>query len=109
MKKKTTYENNPKVREFDILNYLDSEEALTEYLNLELAEGDPVYIKLALANIARARNISELSRRAGVSRMGIYKALAPHSRAEYGTIQKIVNALDMRLMVVPNSARIAIS
>jgi probable addiction module antidote protein len=92
------------LREFDIANYLADEKAIAEYLNIELAEGDPRYIKLALANIARARNMSALSKKAGISRVGLYKALSPDSRPEYETILKIIKALDMRLVVVPNSA-----
>ena len=95
-KEKTTF------RDFDIANYLTDEKAMAEYLNLELAEGDPRYVKLALSNIARARNMSQLSKQAGISRMGLYKALSPDGNPEYSTIQKIVSALDMRLMVVPN-------
>jgi len=105
MKKKMTYENNPKIREFDIVNYLDSEEAMAAYLNAELAEGNPYYIKLALSNIARAHNMSALSKETGISRMGLYKALSLDGNPEYGTIQKIVNALNMRLIVVPNTPR----
>ena len=45
------------VTNFDVAEYLDSEEAIAAYLSAELAEGDPKYIKIALANIARARNM----------------------------------------------------
>ena len=108
---KTNYKNSPDIRDFDIVNYLDSEKAMAEYLNMELATGDPRYIKLALANIARARNISRLAKDSGISRTGIYKALSPDGNPEYGTIQKIVNALDLQMIVVPreNSHRLGIN
>ena len=91
------------VTNFDVAEYLDSEEAIAAYLSAELAEGDPKYIKIALANIARARNMSALAKKAGLSRAGLYRALEPDSRAEYATIQKIINALDVQLVVKPRS------
>ena len=108
---KAYYKNNPKVRDFDIANYLDSEKAMAEYLNMEFASGDSHYIKLALANIARARNMSKLAKDSGISRTGLYKALSTDGNPEYGTIQKIVNALNLRIMVVPqkNNCRLAAS
>ncbi|MDR1415960.1 MAG: hypothetical protein LBJ57_00910 [Prevotellaceae bacterium] len=73
--------NNPKVRDFDAARYLKSEKQMADYLNAELADGDPEYIKVALNAIARARGL-----------------------AGYSTIQEIVDVPDMRLMVVPKSA-----
>jgi probable addiction module antidote protein len=89
------------ITNFDVAEYLDNEEVIAKYLSAELAEGDPKYIKIALSNIARARNISALAKKAGLSRAVLYRALEPDSRAEYATIQKIMNALDVQLVVKP--------
>ena len=99
-----------KFTEFDPAELLTDEKVIAEYLNMELANGDPKYIKIALNNIARARNMSELARRAGMPRASIYRALNPDSNAEYDTIQKIVNALGMRFVVqpVPTTCPVAI-
>ena len=97
------------VTNFDIAEYLDNEEVIAEYLSAELAQGDPKYIKIALANIVRARNISALAKKAGLSRAGLYRALAPDSRAEYATIQKIMNALDVQLVVKPRPRNMRIA
>jgi probable addiction module antidote protein len=91
------------LREYDAAEFLDTEAAQAEYLNLELAEGDPRYIKIALRDIARARNMTKIAEKAGIPRATVYRALDIHGNPEYSTIQKIVNALDMRLVVVPNS------
>jgi len=99
MKPKTT----PTLREFDTARYLKDEETIAEYFNLALADGDPAYIKTALSNIARARNMSQLADKAGLSRSGLYKALAEDSTPEYSTIQKVINALDLRLIAVPKT------
>ena len=90
--------------EYDGTEFLDSEEVMVEYLNLELEEGDPRYIKIALAAIARARNMSELAAKAGIPRTTLYRTLSLNGNPEYETLHKIVDALDMRLIVVPKSA-----
>ena len=100
--------NKTEIREFDPAELLDSEEAMADYLNLELAAGDPHYIKIALYNIARARNMSAIAEKSGVSCDSLYSALSDGGNPEYSTIQKIVDALDMRLIVVPKGARIAL-
>ena len=96
------------VMPYDGTEFLDTEEARAEYLNLELANGDPYYIQRALNNIARSREKSALSKKAGVPRMTLYRALSKNGNPEYATIQKIVDALDMQLVVIPKGAKIAI-
>jgi len=91
------------VQKLDMAELLDSEEKRVAYLNAELEEGDPHYIKVALNNIARARNMSEIAKKAKIPRATIYRALDIKGNPEYTTIQKIVNALDMRLLVVPKA------
>lgn len=96
-----------KISIFDAADYLDNEEVIANYLSAELAAGDPKYIKIALSNIARARNMTALAQKAGLTRAGLYRALEPDSKAEYATIQKIMNALNMQLVVLPKNATIA--
>lgn len=96
-----------KISNFEAADYLDNEDVIASYLSAELAAGDPKYIKIALNNIARARNMTALAQKAGLTRAGLYRALEPDSKAEYATIQKIMNALDMQLVVLPKRASIA--
>lgn len=86
---------------WDGTEFLGTEKARAEYLNAELADGNPHYIKIALRAIARARNMTEIAKKANLPRMSIYRALSPNGNPEYGTILKIVDALDMQLTVIP--------
>ncbi|MDR2685225.1 MAG: putative addiction module antidote protein [Rickettsiales bacterium] len=95
-----------KFKELDFAELINTEEKQAAYLNAELKEGDPFYVKLALANIARARNMTELAKKAGVPRISLYRALSRNGNPEHATIEKIADALDMRLMVVPKNARV---
>ena len=90
-------------KELDLAELLDSEEKMIDYLNAELAEGDPHYIKVALKAIARARNMKDLAKKAGLSKTTVYRALSKSSNPRYTTIQKIIAALNLQIMVVPNT------
>ena len=94
---------------WDGTEFLDTEEACAAYLAAELAEGDPHYIKVALETIARARNMSKTAKKARLPRATLYRAFANGGNPEYSTIQKIVDALDMRLVVVPKNAKVSIA
>lgn len=60
-----------KLYDFDIAEYLRTEEEIQLYLNEVLQEGNITLILSALGDIARARNISQLSRETGISREGL--------------------------------------
>jgi probable addiction module antidote protein len=60
---------------FDSANYLGSAEAIAAYLNVSLEDSTPEELRTALVTVARSHGISDLARRSGVSRPGIYKAL----------------------------------
>lgn len=88
-----------KIVDFDPAQLLDNEKTINAFLSHALESGDPEYIKAAIAAVARPQNMSELSRRAGISRQAIYGALAPNSRPEFATIYKIVRALGYNLTI----------
>jgi probable addiction module antidote protein len=52
--------------------------------------------------------MTELAKKAGIPRASIYRALSENGNPEYETIQKIVDAMDMQLVVVPKGARLEI-
>ena len=54
------------LKTFDVIDFLDSDEALVEYLNLALAENDPKYFAKALGNVARAKGMSSISEASGL-------------------------------------------
>ncbi|MEX5888493.1 addiction module antidote protein [Providencia hangzhouensis] len=88
---------NIKLKEFDIAEYLNSEEEIQMYLNEILEEGDPSLVLAALGDIAKARNMSQLAKEVGMSREGLYKALSGQGNPTFMTIIKIVNSLGLKL------------
>lgn len=88
---------------FDTADYLNSEEDIIAYLEAVMQEGDddPACIARALGVVARARNMSQLARDAGMSREGLYKALSEDGNPSFATILKVAHALGLRLAFKP--------
>ena len=86
---------------FDTADYLQTEEDIVEYLQAVMEENDPCLLAAALGDIARARNMSQLAKKVGMSREGLYKALSGQGNPAYATISKVANALGLRLTVEP--------
>jgi len=82
---------------FDVADYLDNEELITEYLNAALEDPDPSMFIVALGNVARARGMTKLANDSGLGRESLYKALAPGAKPRYDTIFRIVRALGVHL------------
>ncbi|EAB3660511.1 putative addiction module antidote protein [Salmonella enterica] len=85
------------LKNFDVVEFLEDEEDIQEYLNAAIEEDDVKYLFKALGNIARARNMSQLSKEVGMSREGIYKALSGEGNPSFQTVSKITKALGLKL------------
>lgn len=83
---------------FDAAEYLDSEEAVAEYLTAMIEEGDPAMLAAALGDIARARGMSEIAKAAGLTREALYKALRPNAQPRFDTVSRVCAALGVRLV-----------
>ena len=90
-----------KFRRFDAADYLDDLDDVTAYLEIALQESadDPTAVPRALGVIARSQNMSELARRVGMSRDGLYKALSAEGNPTWSTVLKVTSALGLRLSV----------
>lgn len=86
-----------KLKEYDIAEHLNSEEEMQMYLNEILESGDPALVLSALGDIARARNMSQLSKEVGMSREGLYKALSGKGNPTFSAMMKITKALGLKL------------
>ena len=84
---------------YDTADYLVDTEDAAAYLEaaLEEASDDPAFIAQALGTIARSGSMSELARRTGISREGLYKALSADGNPSFATILKVTNALGLKI------------
>ena len=92
----------PKLRKWDVVEHLKSDEDIACYLDACLEEdpGDGSLIRAALGDIARAKGMSQLARDTGLAREGLYKALSSDGNPEFATIMKVIRALGIRLHVI---------
>jgi probable addiction module antidote protein len=86
---------------FDSADYLNNAEAIAAYLDAYLEDGTPEELRGALATVARSHGMSDLARRSGVTRAGIYKALGQDGNPSFETIRSILGAMGLRLTVEP--------
>lgn len=86
-------------RKWDTSEYLDSPEMIREYLIAAFEEGDSDLILEAIGNVAKARGMSEIANKTGLSRQNLYKALSPGASPKFDTIQNVVSALGYKLSV----------
>ncbi len=70
---------------------------MANYLEAAIEDGDSALISAALGDIARAKGMSQVARKAGLGRESLYKALSPNGNPEFATILKVVKALGLRL------------
>ena len=88
-----------KTTRFDSAEYLDSDEAVSAYLEEALATDDPTFIVQALGTVARARGMSQIAKDAGLSRESLYKALSAEGNPEFSTVIRVMQGLGLRFSV----------
>ena len=87
--------------DFDMAQYLKSEEDIAAYLSMVIADGDTSELAYALGVAAKARGMSEVAKKAGITREALYRALRPNASPRFDTIHKVCQALGVRLEVKP--------
>ncbi|WEK49688.1 MAG: putative addiction module antidote protein [Candidatus Kaistia colombiensis] len=92
---------------FDPTRYLDSEEAIQEFLIAMFEDGSPAEIAAAIGTVAKARGMTQLAKETGLSRPALYKALSEDGNPGLDTIMKVLAALGVRLTVVPSPDKAA--
>ncbi len=69
--------------EFDMAQYLGTDEDVAEYLRQVLEDGEPGELAAALGHIAKARGMTEIAKASGIKREALYKALQLAEAASY--------------------------
>lgn len=92
-----------KLTTFDPADYLGSEKEIALYLDACLQEGgdDPAFMAAALGDVARARGVSDLVKKTGMTRAGLYKAFSKTGNPSFGAVLKVIRAMGMELHVAP--------
>lgn len=86
---------------YDSANYLSCEEEIAAYVTSCSEENDPALMAHALGVVARARNMSELARKVGLTRAGLYRALSTGGNPSFATITSVANELGFNIAFHP--------
>ena len=97
MKKKTKLAT----RKFDVTEYLDSPEAIAEYLTAMIETGDASMVAMALGDVARVKGMAEIAKASGLTREALYKALRPDAQPRFDTVNRVCLALGVKLVAQP--------
>lgn len=88
------------VQKWDAAEYLDSPEMIREYLKVSFEQGDSELLIMALGQVAKAQGISDIARKADISRQNLHKVLSGRSSPKFETVKKVVEALGCKLAIV---------
>lgn len=86
-------------RRFDPANYLNSEEDMQAYLQVHFEEDGIKGFQHALGVVARAKGMTDLANQTGLGRQNLYNALSETASPKFETINKIVEALGLKLTI----------
>ena len=87
--------------DFDMAQQLKTEDDIAAYITLVMEDGDASELAHALGVAARARGMSEVARKSGLSREALYKALRPNAKPRFDTVNRVCAALGVRLVAEP--------
>jgi len=85
---------------FDIAEHLNTPEEIRVFLQEVAATGDESDFIHALNTAARAMGMTEVAKKAGVTRTSLYKSLADGGNPNFATISKVTKALGCKLAIV---------
>ena len=88
-----------KTKSFDIAEHLETPEDIRAFLNEVALTGNEADFIHALNTAARAMGMTEVAKKAGVTRASLYKSLSENGNPRFETISKVTKALGCRLVV----------
>lgn len=86
-------------KKWDAAEFLDDDETIAAYLNAVLEDDNQELLIVALRNVARAKGMTQLSEKTGITRDRLYKALSPSRNPSFATLHKVLKALDLKFEV----------
>ena len=90
-----------KLTEFDMSEYLDTPEAIAEYISQVLEEGDQDELLRAIGYIAKARGMTQIAKETGLGRESLYKTFHAGAEPKFSTILKVMKAVGLNLHADP--------
>ena len=98
--------NAPRDASFDdyIVKTMKDPAEAAAYIEAAIELDDPAALLVALRQVAKAHGMAEVARRADVGDKVLFKALSADGNPTLTTIHKVLQAVGLRLSVVPAHA-----
>ncbi|MGB9089591.1 MAG: addiction module antidote protein [Pseudomonas farsensis] len=87
--------------DFDAAEYLNTPEAIAQFMTDALETGDAAYVAKAVGVVARARGMSELARETGLSREQLYRSFSEHGNPTLKSFLAVMKALGIEMAATP--------
>lgn len=78
---------------------LSAQEAIAEYINQVIEDGDTDELVAAIGNVAKARGMTQIANASGLGRESLYKAFSKGAKPRFDTVMKVMAALGIKLRV----------
>ena len=85
------------MKAYDSAEFLRTPQATQAYMDEALATGDGAVIAHAIGTVARARGMTKVARKTGLSRESLYRSLSADGRPELATVIKVMGAMGFGL------------
>lgn len=90
---------NTKTKIFDAAEYLESDEDIQQFLTQASESNDPKHLTYCLGIAARAKGMTEVAKKAGVTRASLYKSFEDGANPKIDTIVKVLEVFDCKLSI----------
>lgn len=94
-----------KPRELDPAQYLDSEDAIAEYVRHVLEDNVAGGLTAALKDVIWARSVTQLAKEVDLPRLTVFNALASDHELHADVLFKLLRAMGFQLSVRPAQGR----
>lgn len=93
---------------FNVADYLQTTEQVTEYLNAALEDGNEQVLLAAILDVIKCfGGVAEIARRTNLSREAIYRAFSESGNPRLSSLLLILHALDLDISIVQRRDRSA--
>jgi probable addiction module antidote protein len=87
------------MKQYEFAKGVDTAEDMRDYIRIQIEENGVQGLIDALSVLAGKRGFSEVARQAGINRQSLYRSLAKTGNPKIKTIEKVANAVGLRLTV----------
>lgn len=88
-----------KIRQFDIAEHLETDDDIRGFLKEVASTGDATDLVHALNIASRARGMTQVAEKAGITRTSLYKSLAEDGNPQLKTISKVAEVFGCKLIL----------